>query len=442
MAHGLAAPVTQSQRYASIDVLRGVALLGILAMNVMTFAMPLAAYTNPTVFPDYSGSNRVTYWIVHTVFDMKMMGLFSMLFGAGVVIWSRKADSPQEARRLRWLWLRRMWWLLVIGMIHAWLIWEGDILVSYAVCGLLVLWWLRRLPARWLIVVAGGFFVIHLLLGAANAYFTWSMLSTSPEAEAARQQMIESGRQTAEQLAAQQEVMRSFVAPTEGQLVEELSTLRGGWMEVFRGRAAFSAMMQLQYLPFFVFWRASALMLLGAALTKMGVLTGDKPAGSYARLAVIGYGLGLPVLVGGIIYNEVHDFEAISFTFPGQWFNLIGAVPMMLGHAGLVLWIVKRGVLSGLASALARVGQMAFTNYLMQSVLCSLIFYGWGLGFAGEFGRLGQELIVVGIWAVEILWSVAWLGKFRFGPAEWLWRSLTYWELQPMRRTGPGTPKQ
>ena len=433
-----AEPIRQTQRLPSIDVLRGVALLGILAMNVMTFAMPMAAYSNPTVFTDHSGSNRVTYWIVHTVFDMKMMGLFSMLFGAGVVIWSRKADSPREARRLRWLWLRRMWWLLVIGMIHAWLIWEGDILVSYAVCGLLVLWWLRRLPARWMLVAAGGFFVVHLLLAGAMAHNTWFLFSASDAAAGQREQALEMGRLTAEQLADQQEMMRGFLAPTETETAEELDRMLGSWTEVFRGRAEFSFMMQVMFLPLFVFWRSSAMMLLGAALTKMGILTGEQPAKVYARLALVGYGVGLPMVLGGLAFNDAHGFEVASYAFPGQWFNLVGAVPLMLGHAGLVLWIVRRGVLQGLASALARVGQMAFTNYLMQSVLCSLIFYGWGLGFAGEFGRLGQELIVVGIWAVEILWSVAWLGKFRFGPAEWLWRSLTYWELQPMRRTGPG----
>lgn len=436
-----AEPITQAQRIPSIDVLRGVALLGILAMNVMTFAMPMAAYMNPTVFTDYSGTNRVTYWVVHTVFDMKMMGLFSMLFGAGVVIWSRKAESPEEARRLRWLWLRRMWWLLVIGMVHAWLIWEGDILVSYAVCGILVLWWLRRLPARWLLVAAGGFFAVHLLLNLGFAYNTWFLFSDAQDAVAQRQHLVEAGRFTAEELAAQQEAMRAFSEPTQEQIAEEIGQLRGSWMEVFRARAAFTAAMQVMYLPMFVFWRATSMMLLGAALTKMGVLTGERSERAYARLAFVGYGLGLPLLVAGIAYNEIHEFDQVSFAFPGQWFNLIGAVPMMLGHAGLILWIVKMGYLSSLASALARVGQMAFTNYLMQSVLCSLIFYGWALGFAGEFGRLGQELIVIVVWAVETLWSVAWLSKHRFGPAEWLWRSLTYWELQPMRRLEAATPE-
>lgn len=429
-----AAPVSQSERYASIDVLRGVALLGILAMNVMTFAMPMAAYSNPTVYTEYAGANRWTYWVVHALFDMKMMGLFSMLFGAGVVIWSRKAGTREEERRLCWLWLRRMWWLLVIGMVHAWLIWEGDILVSYAVCGAAVLWWARRLPARWLLALAAAFFVAHLLVMGLFSHNSWYLLSDASAAEMQRRAAVETGQITPEALAAQQEAMRAFTSPSEAQVIEEMDRMLGTWLDVFRGRAAFTLMMQTVFLPMIVFWRASALMLLGAALTKTGILTGDRSARAYARLALIGYGVGLPLVVGGIAFNESRGFDPVSFAFPGQWFNLVGAVPVMLGHAGLVMWVVKRGRLARLRGALACVGQMAFTNYLMQSVLCSLVFYGWGLGMAGEFGRLGQELIVLGVWIVEILWSVSWLSRYRFGPAEWLWRSLTYWELQPMRR--------
>ncbi|MCC7388649.1 MAG: DUF418 domain-containing protein [Phycisphaerales bacterium] len=429
MEHTLhAAPVSQGERLASIDVLRGFALLGILAMNVMVFAMPMAAYSNPTIFTEYSGTNRATYWVVHTLFDLKMMGLFSMLFGAGVVVWSRKAETPEDARRLRWLWLRRMCWLLVFGVIHGWLIWEGDILYSYALCGLMVVWWLRRLPPVWLFVVSGAFFAVHLLLAGFQGFQVWMLFSDSAAAASIRAEA------PPEAIAAGLEALQSYMAPTPEQVQAEVAALRGDWATVFRHRAGVTLMMEIQGFLFYIFWRAASMMLLGIALTKTGVFTGKRSAAFYGRMAAIGYAIGVPLIVGGIVFNESHGFGVVWFALAGTFFNLIGAVPMMLGHAGLLLWIVKKGYLARLTGALARVGQMAFTNYLMQSVLCSLIFYGWGLGMAGEVGRLGQELIVVGIWVVEILWSVAWLSRYRFGPAEWLWRSLTYWELQPMRR--------
>ncbi len=429
MADRLAeAPVAQAQRIESLDVLRGFALLGILAMNVMIFAMPMAAYQNPTVFTEHEGANRAVYWVVHTVFDLKMMGLFSMLFGAGVVVWSAKARGPEDVARLRWLWIRRMWWLLVIGMIHAWWIWEGDILVGYALCGLIVLWWVRRLPARWLFVVAAAFFLVHMLLVAGQGFNVWVLFSESEAAEQMRRQIPEARLQSA------RAGTRAFMAPTPAEVEDQILTLRGDWLAVFGHRAAMTLMMQTTAIWFYIFWRATAMMLLGAALMKTGVLTGARSAGFYLRMALAGYALGVPMVVAGILYNESHGFELVRFAALGAWCNVLGAVPVMLGHAGLVLWVVKRGLLRPLTHGLARVGQMAFTNYLMQSVLCSLVFYGWGLGLAGELGRLGQEVVVVGIWIVEILWSVAWLSRYRFGPAEWLWRSLTYWRLQPMRR--------
>lgn len=430
-----AAPVAEGQRIESLDVLRGFALLGILAMNVMVFAMPMAAYTNPTVFPEYKGVDRAVYWIVHTFFDLKMMGLFSMLFGAGVVVWSGKAKTRQEIGALRWLWIRRMFWLLVIGMIHAWLMWEGDILVSYALCGLLVLWWLRRLPPLWLVVVACAFFAMHLLLVAGQGFNTWLLFSEAEGAEQMRAGMAP------EQLEAAREAARAFTAPGQQEIERQLAALRGGWYDVFRHRAKMTLMMQTQAFAFYIFWRATAMMLLGAALMKMGVLSGVRSTAFYARLAALGYGLGVPMIVAGILYNESHGFEIVRFGTIGGWFNVVGSVPVMLGHVGLIVWVVKKRFLRTLTHALARVGQMAFTNYLMQSVLCSLIFYGFGLGLAGDVGRLGQECIVVGIWLVEILWSVAWLKDHRFGPAEWLWRTMTYWRLQPMLRAAAPAPR-
>ena len=426
----MAAPVVQSQRFDSIDVLRGVALLGIFAMNIMTFAMPMAAYSNPTASGSYTGIDRVTYWVVHILFDLKMMGLFSMLFGAGVVIWSRKAESREQVSRLRGLWLRRMGWLLVFGMIHAWLIWYGDILVAYALCGLLVIWWLRRLPPVWLIVIAATFFGIHMLLLAGQGFQAWMLFGESESSA----QMRTQANMTAEQLADARLAMQQFMTPTASQYAEQLATLRGGWMENFRHRAEMTIMMQTMAFAFYIFWRVTAMMLLGVALTKMGVLTGERSARFYAVLAVVGYLIGIPTIIAGILFNESHGFNIVKFAGLGMGFNAVGAVPVMLGHVGLVVFVVKSGLLTPVTNALARVGQMAFTNYLTQSILASLIFYGFGLGFAGEFNRLGQQAVVWFVWAVQILWSIAWLSRFRFGPAEWLWRSLTYWKLQPMRR--------
>ncbi|MBK7405581.1 MAG: DUF418 domain-containing protein [Phycisphaerales bacterium] len=390
-----AAPVAQARRIESLDVLRGLAVLGILAMNVMTFAMPIAAYSNPTVFPAPGPLNTWTYRVVHALFDLKMMALFSMLFGAGLVVWSRKEAEQRRPGALRWLWMRRMAWLLVIGMIHAWWVWEGDILVSYAVCGMLVLWWFRRLEPAWLLAAAGAFFAIHLLFQVWSAWFAVQLFAEpSPWA----------GVMSAAELEQSREGMRLWMDPSPGQIDSQIAALRGSWLDTFRYRAEGCRMLQFQAIPYYLFWRSSALMLLGAALTKLRILTGERPARFYGAMALAGYGVGLPLVALGIAYNESHGFRIVPYLAVGNWANTIGSVPVALGHAGLVLWVLKRGWLRRAATALARVGQMALTNYLMQSVLCSLIFYGFGLGLAGEVSRPGQEAIVAGIWIVEILW--------------------------------------
>ncbi|HZW10910.1 MAG TPA: DUF418 domain-containing protein [Phycisphaerales bacterium] len=419
-----AAPVGATQRIESLDVLRGFAVLGILVMNIMTFAMPLAAYMNPTVYPELTPLNQWTFRVVHVVFDLKMMALFSMLFGAGAVVWASKPEERERPGALRAVWLRRMGWLLVIGMIHAWLLWEGDILVTYALCGLLVLWWIRRLPAPWLLGAAGVLFAVHALLNAFAGWITAEMFAESS--------VITSGM-SPEELGRARSGMLEWMDPTQEQVAEQLDALRGSWWDTFEHRAGSTLMFQLQALPMYLFWRAAALMALGAALMKWRVFTGERSARFYAGMAVAGYALGLPLVLAGLLYNESHGYDVVRSSLVGSWGNLLGSVPVALGHAGVLLLVVRLGLVRTVTLGLARAGQMAFTNYLMQSVLCSLIFYGFGLGLAGELNRPAQALVAVGIWLVEILWSVAWLSRFRFGPAEWLWRSLTYWRLQPMR---------
>lgn len=419
------APLTTAERYEALDVLRGVAVLGILAMNIMVFAMPLAAYSNPTVYLPYEGVNRIVYPIVHVLFDLKMMGLFSMLFGAGVVVYANKAERGMPIARVRSLWLRRMFWLFVIGMVHAYGVWEGDILVAYALCGVIVLWWLRRLPPVWLLVCAAGFFAVHILLSIGHGVQAWFFLNeaTTPADVNMTPEKFEEARV----------MLKEFFAPTQEQIDQTLSAFRGGWLDVFAARAEMASMFQTSGFIFFIFWRATSMMLLGAALTKWGVLTGLRSNRFYLLLMLIGYGVGLPLVVAGIIYNNSTGFDSRMYPLLGAQFNTVGSLPMALGHVGLIVWLLKSRLLGLLGRALAAAGRMALTNYLMQSVIAGLIFYGYGLGYYGRLDRLEMELVVVGIWVVELLWSVWWLRRFRFGPAEWLWRSLTYMRPQPMR---------
>ena len=407
-----ASPVSSTQRLETLDVLRGFALLGILVMNIRAMALPFGAYMYPLGMFDYNGANRAAYLFSNTAFDLKMMGLFSMLFGVSVLLYAAKSATSIGA--LRALWFRRMFWLLVIGLVHAYLIWNGDILVPYALCGMLLLWWVRRFSARVLMSAA----VVLLLVGAGLTFghrMGWDAMS---EAE------------RAEELA--------MMSPTSAQMNEQLTGMLGSYADVVRHRAPFAFLFQTFFFAVFFFWRCSGMMLLGMALYKWGFLDGRRPSSTYAITAAICLPVGLGLAWYGALELDRSRYEMPERILVDLW-NYAGAVFASVGYAALLILLVTRDVLRGLRRALAAVGQMALTNYLLHSIVTSIVFLGWGFGFAGRLDYAEQLLFVAAMWAGQLLVSPLWLARFRFGPVEWLWRSLTYWKRQPMRRDTPET---
>jgi uncharacterized protein len=401
------APVASSQRLETLDVLRGFALLGILAMNIRIMAGPFGAYMYPLAMFEYTGAHRAAYLFTATFFDLKMMGLFSMLFGVSVLLYAAKSSAADRA--LRGLWFRRMFWLLVIGLVHAYLIWNGDILVPYALCGILLLWWLRRLSATALFAAS----LVVLLIGAGltvGHWFGWASMSEEDRAQELAMMM-----------------------PTQAQTDEQLAAMFGSYLDVVAYRAPTVLLFQTFIFATFFLWRCSGMMLLGMALYKWGFLDGRRDAGTYAMTAAICLPVGL-----GLSWYGAMELDRARFAMPERilldlW-NYAGAVFASVGYAAALIYAVKRHALGALRRRLAAVGQMALSNYLFHSVVTSIIFLGWGLGFAGRLDYAGQLFVVAVIWVVQLALSPIWLAQYRFGPAEWLWRSLTYWKRQPMRR--------
>jgi uncharacterized protein len=401
------APVVPNERLESLDVLRGFALLGILAMNIRAMAAPFGAYMYPYALFDYDGASRAGYVFTSIVYDLKMMGLFAMLFGAGVLLYDAK--STVAGRSARGLWFRRMFWLLVIGLIHAYLIWDGDILVPYALCGLLVLWWVRRRPA-WALGTGS-----LLVLGVGALLTVGHGLSWESMSEADR----------AKELA--------IWMPTREQAQTQLRSMLGSYFEVVAFRAPFVLLVQTLYFVAFFLWRCAGMMLLGMALYKCGFLDGRLSERTYAITTAVCIPLGLLLVWKGAVELEVVKFAMPQRTFADLW-NYGGSVLASVGYAAALLLVVKRQALGAIRRSLAAVGQMALSNYLFQSIVTSVLFLGWGFGLAGRF-HYGQQLIVVAaIWVIQLAISPYWLARYRFGPAEWVWRSLTYWQRQPMSR--------
>ena len=399
-------PVVQTERVDAIDVLRGFALLGILLMNVQSFAMPQAAYFNPTAYGDLEGANLNVWVAVRMLADQKFMTIFSMLFGAGIVLMAGRAEARGDARRVHY---RRMGWLLVIGLLHAHLLWAGDILFLYAVCGMLV-YPLRHQPPGRLIAMGVG------LLAVASAYSIGSGLSLPYWPEAARE---------------------GFAAgvwrPSPEMIDAELAAMRGGWLDQQFTRSAGALAFETLLLVTWGLWRAGGLMLIGMALFKRDVLGAQRTPRFYAALIAVAVVVGLPLQAYGIALDFDRGWSFWSF-FIGVQFNYWPSIAVSLGYVGLVMLVCRTEALRGLTRPFAAVGQTALTNYLLQTVLCTTIFYGHGLGWFGSVDRVGQIGVVALVWAVQLVASPLWLRRFRFGPAEWAWRSLTYGARPALRR--------
>ncbi len=389
-------------------------MLGIFLMNIPVFALPGATFFNPPIAGGFEGLDYLMWLVSHVLFDMKMMAIFSMLFGAGVALMAERL--VETGRNPAGVHYRRMGWLLVIGMVHAYLIWFGDILVCYALVGMMV-YPLRRMPAWGLAVVGCVLLPIGMALsGAQQAMFEWMRASDDPK-------MMETWS----------EVGMMFF-PNEAYLAEERQKALGGFFERAAAHAPDVLMMQTFVFAIFMFWRVAGLMLLGMALHKWGVFKAERSARFYAILMAVAGGLGLGIVGTGVVLNHRNGFDPVAIFGVMGWFNYAGSVGVALGWVGLVMLVCKTGVLGLARYALASVGRMAMTNYLAQSLIGAFIFYGWGLGYFGQFSRSELVPIVLGVWAFQLVASPLWLSRFRFGPMEWVWRSLTYLRLEPIRR--------
>ncbi|MCI0630035.1 MAG: DUF418 domain-containing protein [Phycisphaerales bacterium] len=415
----------------ALDVLRGFALLGILVMNIPWFARSESAFFNPTLGGGFEGANYAVWLVSHLVFDMKMWSIFSMLFGAGMLIFTERAMAA--GRRPAGLYFRRVGWLLVFGLLHAYLLWSGDILFSYAICGAVV-YLFRRLRPRALIVSAGVFLAIGVAISVMEGQFFESARDAARSAEAALAEGKTPSESEQAMLEAWRELERGF-APDDEANAEEAAAYLGSYWDLFQVRAADSIFMQTFLFPTMIFWRAMGMMLLGMALWKWKVLSGSCSTRLYLNMAAVGYVVGLPLIYWGARQIQAHEFDIVAM-FKSDWvFNYVGSILVALGHIGAIMLLWRSGAVSRVLRALAPVGQMALTNYLTHSVLCSIIFYGWGFGLWGSLTRVQTAGIVVAIWVFQVIVSNVWLRHFRYGPAEWLWRSLTYLKLQPVRRT-------
>ena len=400
-------PISVSDRIASIDVLRGFAVLGILIMNIQFFSMPFAAYLNPTAFGDFTGINYRVWLLGHLFADQKFMTIFSLLFGAGIIVLTRRIEAA--GRSSARIFYRRTFWLLVFGLLHAYLIWYGDILVLYAVCGFLVFLLRKLSPARLLLI---GLLVIAI--GSAIFVFSgWSMQFWPPS-------QIE-------------QMKNEEWAPPPDALAAEIRTYQGGWLDQLPHRAKIAFEFQSFVIWIWGLWRAGGLMLIGMALFQWGVFSATRSAAFYATMVLVGFGVGLPIIFAGVRANFAHDWDIRYSFFFGSQYNYWGSLFVSAAWIGLVMLICRSSLLASLTRPFAAAGRMAFTCYLFETIIATTLFYGHGFGLFARVDRLGQQLVTFSIYVFLLIFCSLWLRRFQYGPFEWLWRSLAYWRPQPFR---------
>ena len=375
-------PVTESDRITSLDLLRGVAVLVIVLMNAVSFKLGDAPYLNLSA----GGSETWLDWAIgvfgEIFVDQKFMGIFSLLFGAGILLFIERAERREARPVLLNLWRNVL--LLGIGILHA-ILWDGDVLMAYAISAVFLLA-LRKLPSRALIGIGAVVYLLSVPL----------ML-----------------------------LMQAIASGTDVSLAGlwEPGELGGGSDPALQD--AVGGLLLLGY-----FLRALGLILMGAGLYRLGFMNGSMAAGTYRVVAAIGLGVGLSLATVSVVVTALGDYSR-DVAFIGQVPNTLGSIPASLGYMSLIiLWNKSRD--NRLKRRLLATGRMALTNYLSQTVLGMLVLNV----LLGDVSvtRTGIFAFCVGIWVLQLWWSPLWLSRFRFGPAEWLWRVGTYRKRQPLRR--------
>ncbi len=438
-----AQPAVEMQLYATakperillLDALRGIAVLGILLMNMPFFSIPYPASENPFLLDQPGTINFKIWYVVSWFFDGTQRALFSMLFGAGIILFVTRLQKKLSGSLPVEYFIRRQLWLIFFGLINAYVfLWPGDILFQYGCVGIIAFAFYRA-PVKGLIMAA----VVCLLLMTAREnkdFYTKKNVVLKglkvQVIDTAKTKLTEKQKEDMEAMLGMKK--RSDTASLKEEMQKNKKAILGNYTQLYKEQSGVSAMIAMEY-TYYGLWDVLIFMFIGMAFFKTGIITGKASIGLYGALTVLGLGIGLTLtyfMQKGFIDVKYNFFEILK-TVKFSYYE-ISRTFRSLGLFGLIMLLYKSGLFKWLFKLFQPVGQMAFTNYLSQSILCGFIFFGVGLGFYGKLERYEIYILTGLIWCVQIAFSHVWLTWFRFGPFEWLWRSLTYWKIQPMRK--------
>ena len=435
---GNASPLLQSERITILDSLRGIAILGILLMNIPGFGLPYIQAGDLTIKNELSGWNFKSWVFIDGLMEGSMRGLFSMLFGAGMILFISRLQKKEEGLITAEIYFRRQIWLLVFGLVNAYIfLWFWDILFMYAVCGML-LFAFRRLSARKLLIASIVCLTLTTVRENRDLYqnkYDIRKGERIAKLDTTKTKLTEYQKEKLGNMTGMKE--RSTPESKKKRYEKQLRKGKGSLEELYEQNSSISAKGHTVALYYFLIWDILTFMFLGMAFFKYGILTGQHAMKTYVGLMVVGLVVGLFLSYFRLTTTLEYSFNRFAQTKATSFeYYEISRFFRSVGIFGFIMVLYKSGLFKWFFKLMRPVGQMAFSNYLMQSIICGLYFFGVGFGNYGALERYQLYYVVLTVWLFQIIFSHFWLRYFRFGPFEWLWRSLTYWKRQPFLRTG------
>ncbi|MEN8229608.1 MAG: DUF418 domain-containing protein [Bacteroidota bacterium] len=415
-------PISAKERISSLDILRGVALLGILLMNVVSLSLPDPAYWDPSGHGGESGWNLRVFFLNNLLIEGTMRGIFSMLFGAGVILFTASKEEKGGGLEIANAWYRRTIWLILFGFIHAYiLIFPGEILFYYGVVGLFLFPVRKATPSR--LVLFSAFLILVLGIIKINEYH--HLKKIREETVLAEEVLAGGGVPTAEQYKSMNLWYYKLASYKPDTTTREstITTMRSGYFPAFKLMAPYVRFMQTDYFYRNGFLDALSMMLLGMALFRWRIFHGEKKYRFYGLMVLLGYGVGIPINWYETTTYINSQYDLITYFKVGQTYDL-GRIATAMGHIGLVMIFIRLNILNYLKRALAAVGRMALTNYVMHTFILTTVFILFKQ--YGQWQRFELYYLVGAIWVFQLMVSSLWLKYYRFGPLEWIWRRLTY----------------
>lgn len=388
-------------RVNALDTARGVAVLGILLVNIFSFALPEMVRATPLLLVDASAIDLLLWYVIHIFADTKFITMLTLVFGAGLWFFGEHKNVVDSAG-VDALQMRRSIWLLVFGVLHSYLIWDGDVLFTYAVCALIAWQWRHWSDAQLLKISAATFLLQGLLV-----FLVMAVLPAELTGEL-------------------------MVYPAPDEIAEEIANYQQGWLAFTPERIQRS--LDMQFSIVFLGWASLALMLVGVVLARRGFLTLQASVSAYRILIALTLVPGLMLIALSLVVSIHNGFAADFIYTSGYQLHYWGSSLMGIAYLMLIMYWCRMGGWQFLQQILAAVGRMALSIYIMQSLICTWLFYGHGLGWYGQLSMSQLMLIVLCIWLFQCVFAGWWLHRYHYGPLEWLWRSLVYQRRQLFKR--------